>query len=196
MAQANFIKFSSDIVVSPSTILPIQLQYFSATKTNADILLNWQTAVGDDAVAFDILRSTNGQDFSAIQTVAAVTNKTTYTYADLNVPMSKLYYRIATKSADGQKLFSAIRIVDAAGQSPIVRVYPNPVTNNIFSVETSDVNNKKLGIYNSEGVLFKYYEYAGTVKDIQTNNWPRGTYLVRIMSSDGKALPVQKIVVL
>lgn len=187
----NFRKFSSDVVVSASIVLPLELEYFTATKRGTDVVLNWKVASQDDGVLFEVLRSVNGRDFNLIQTVAVVNGQQLYSFTDMNVQGTKVYYRIATKNISGQKQYSAIRSISMNGVADIVKMYPNPVVNNIFSVVTSKPGVKQLQVYNSAGVLHRSYVFAENAKDVNTSGWARGYYLVRFVAEDGTVLTQQ-----
>lgn len=191
LPEDNFRKFSSDVVVSGSIVLPLELEYFTATKQNANVVLNWKTAAQDDGILFEVLRSTNGRDFSVVQTVAVIANQAVYSFTDMNVQAGRVYYRIATKNISGQKYFSAIRSVNMNGQTDIMKMYPNPVVNGRFSVVTSKPGIKYVQVYNSAGVLYKNYEFAEGAKDIITTGWAKGYYMVRFSAADGTVITQQ-----
>lgn len=191
LAEDNFRKFSSDIVVSGSIVLPLELEYFTAAKQNTNVVLNWKTAAQDDGILFEVLRSTNGRDFTVIQTVPVIANQALYSFTDVNVQAGRVYYRIATKNISGQKYFSAIRSVNMDGHTDIVKMYPNPVVDGRFSIVTSKPGIKYVQVYNGAGALYRSYEFAEGAKDIITAGWAKGYYMVRFSAADGTVITQQ-----
>ena len=75
-----------------------------------------------------------------------------------------------------------------------MKIYPNPVTNGMFTIATGSTGVKTVNIYTSGGALFQQLVFTENAKDVSTANWPKGYYLVRLTLADG-SVTIQKLVV-
>ncbi len=136
------------------------LNSFTATRRFDGALLQWTTVDEEDGTTFYIERSTNGgRNFNVIGAAAGKGSFHTfnaYTFTDPVPATGMNYYRIRSKSANGQMNYSQQRLVNFAGDSQnFVSVYPNPVSeianlhiiaaaNGIASVILYDMGGRKL----------------------------------------------------
>jgi hypothetical protein len=98
------IKISNLEVTYPSTTLPVSLVSFSGKKASNGVLLNWETASELNNNYFEILRSTNGQNFNVITSVSGkgTTNQaSTYSYLDQTPEIGTNYYKLNQVDLDG-----------------------------------------------------------------------------------------------
>ncbi|MES1249684.1 MAG: T9SS type A sorting domain-containing protein, partial [Chitinophaga rupis] len=137
----------------------------------------------------------NGTDYTPVVTISSIRDVTEYMFTDSKAPASRLYYRIRTHELTGQLSYSTIRIVAQQGiTASTVKLYPNPVVNNMFTVMIDQPGAKTIKIYNSAGALCQQLSFGETSKDISTEGWPKGYYLLRIILADGSVV-TEKIVV-
>lgn len=179
LPENNYKKFSSAIVVSAFAALPVQFESFTAARQGNAVALSWKT--GNPGIAsFDVQRSVNGLDFTTIGSVSAASDRTAYSFTD-NQPgtAAKIYYRISAREITGAASLSAIRVV-ATGVTATVKLYPNPASNGIVSLQVMTPGEKQVAIYNGKGQLQAQYVFGEQVKDISTAAWPAGYYLVRV----------------
>lgn len=116
--------------------LPVVLTSFNITPTKVNTaMLNWITASEHNTDHYDIMRSTDGNHFEKIATVAAKGNSVTttnYTYTDNNLPSSYryLYYSLNIIDKDGKKTSSDIVMFRNANTASklIVSLSPNPLS--------------------------------------------------------------------
>jgi len=196
LTEDNLKKFMSVVVTSTDPIaLPVLLDYFTATRQNSNVQLSWGTAFSNNITSFEVLRSADGSHFNPIATVAASTNQAAYAYTDVNAPSARLYYRIQTDETSGKTDLSTIRVVNANGiATAAVKVYPNPVVNNVFTIAVANTGVKIVNVYSSAGILYQQDVFSGTSKDISTTGWAKGLYLLKIMMEDGTS-STQEIIV-
>jgi Lamin Tail Domain/Secretion system C-terminal sorting domain len=196
LTQLNFEKFSSAVVTSSDPVaLPIVFESFTAQRQNAGALLNWVTGIPDNVASFNVLRSTDGTNFSSIATVAALKSQAAYAFTDANTPTTRVYYRIQATELSGQPALSTVRALNGGGAQPSIQVYPNPVTNGVFTLITPATGSKTVSIYNSAGLLIQQGTFADTSKDFSTAGWSQGIYLIRVVMADGSTA-TEKLVVL
>ncbi|HTI92476.1 MAG TPA: DUF3616 domain-containing protein [Puia sp.] len=196
LGEDNLKKFSTTLSLSSSPgALPVEFESFTAIRQGTGVQLDWKTGIPRDVASFDVLRSTNGTDFSRIATVPAIAVALSYTYADANTPATRLYYRIRANEFSGSQVLSTIRVINPAGAADAqMKIYPNPVTNGVFTITTGSTGVKTVNIYTSGGSLFQQMVFAENAKDVSTASWPKGYYLVRLTLADG-SVTIQKLVV-
>jgi hypothetical protein len=185
LAQSNYKKFGSEVIISPITgVLPIGFEYFTASLQNGNALLNWKMGVLENVQSFSIERSFNGTDFNSINNLMAITNQQTYSYVDNNVAKENVYYRIKATLNNGQTKYSVIRYLHGSDVY-VVKAYPNPVTNNVFTLSAATAGLKKVTIYTAEGKIIAQLQFTSMTKDIETAGWAKGVYFIKITNDDG-----------
>jgi hypothetical protein len=191
----NFKKFSSNMLIAPGNVLPVLFEYFTANKQSKSVVLNWKSAQWEGVERFEILRSVNGADFTAIGSVSAATVQTMYSYTDNALTASgKVYYRIRSIEHGRASTVTPIRYVDFDSQLPLITLYPNPVVNNRFSIVADNPGTKTVAVYSSNGTLFRQLMFNGQVTDISTLGWPKGWYLINIKTVDGATATYRVII--
>ncbi len=98
--------------------LPIILTSFTANPRANQVSLSWETATEINNDYFTIERSTDGQRFEAIGTVAGAGNSTTtqkYAFFDKTPMRGTNYYRLAQTDYDGQSETFDVVSVDFKG---------------------------------------------------------------------------------
>lgn len=130
---------SGQIYVFKSTldppVLPIELLSFTGYHDGEYNQLNWLTASEKNADRFIIEKSSDGEHFQAIGSVAAAGNTTElqkYAFLDTDAEKGYNYYRLKIEDFDGKFEYSNVIIIDVAHEEPvlttssILSVYPNP----------------------------------------------------------------------
>ncbi|MEO7119624.1 MAG: ELWxxDGT repeat protein [Ginsengibacter sp.] len=176
-----------------ATVLPVRLVSFEATLQKEAVKLDWTTATEINSKNFDIQRSVDGIHFSDIGTVDAAGNSSiekSYTYNDeeyLNAGADVLFYRLQLNDKDGNYNYSQVQSVKLNGPATSVRVYPNPVQDQlsiIFSTASSE--KAALKIVDNNGRLVYEQKYSATnfsrVQNINVSAFAKGTYFVQIIT--------------
>ncbi len=157
---------NNDLVVARiMSLLPVQLTRFTAVLNDEQALLEWTTAGEDNNKAFEIERSTDGQHFSFVYTMAGngntgITHQYTYTDNITNLSSPSVYYRLRQVDTDGRAVYSnPVKLL-----LPLVanmRCWPNPV-NNILYIQppTSAGNSFDINLYNEAGILLKQWHHV------------------------------------
>lgn len=89
--------------------LPVELTSFTGIFRNFGVELTWTTATEHDNAYFDVMRSTDGFNFSAIDRVIGVGNSihsTLYTSFDPDLSFGTSYYRLRQVDIDGEESWS------------------------------------------------------------------------------------------
>ncbi|TDH26545.1 hypothetical protein EXU57_10665 [Segetibacter sp. 3557_3] len=127
-ASLGFVNYLPFMNSSP---LPSGLLRFSGQLLTNEVYLSWKTASLTDKV-FEIEKSTDGQRFSRIGTIAVNGTSTTardYNYTDRTPGKnSKLYYRLKTIDRDNQVSYSGVLVIKLQNEmGSHVKVYPTVI---------------------------------------------------------------------
>jgi hypothetical protein len=176
------------------SILPVTIMDWSAkTINNNDVQLNWKVA---DAVNFDhftVQKSNDAQNFRDIQRISGKSGGQTqsYTYTDLNVSGSKVYYRLAIVDKDASVRYSTIATVSLQ-QANQVKVYPTIVENKQVYIESGKkLNRVQIELVDMSGRILQTEQRtlsAGRQTlslDAFRAGSATGSYIVRITGEDG-----------
>ncbi|MEI7735725.1 MAG: hypothetical protein WCI49_09665, partial [Ferruginibacter sp.] len=112
-----------------SRVLPVNLTAFNAQKNGNSGLLQWQTATEINAAYYNVERSYDGINFTAISKVNAKGQASnSYTFNDAaGLSSTNTYYRLKIVDNNGNfKYSSVVRL--ANGQGIKVSVFPNPAS--------------------------------------------------------------------
>jgi Secretion system C-terminal sorting domain len=115
-----------------NALLPLDLISFTAEAKNKYAAISWNTTQEVNVSSFIVERSSNGNAFSAIKTVAAFSgynNINTYQFID-SFPFSPVsYYRLKMMNTDGSFSYSAVKSVTIENTTSEMSAYPNPAIN-------------------------------------------------------------------
>ncbi len=169
--------------------LPVKFAAFSAMYQNGFTKLSWSTATETNNDYFDIERSEDGLNFTAIGKVAGATNSnriTKYTYLDKSgiERTALLYYRIKQVDKDGSFDYTEIKVVKVPNLNVFaVHAYPNPVVRNLTvslgegyksaTYVLTDMSGKSL----LKGNLISSHQ-------IDVSNLPKGAYILKLKAGD------------
>jgi hypothetical protein len=119
--------------------LLIKLLNFDGRKlNNIQAQLQWR-ANADGGETFVLERSTNGKEFSVINTQAAKAGTNDYSYIDNNTATGNNYYRLAIKDANGKTVYSNVVTITMNGNGlQLVSIAPNVITGNATVHITND----------------------------------------------------------
>jgi hypothetical protein len=180
--------------------LPATGMQLNAALNGNDVQLNWKTASEINTKEFQIERSSDGVNFSVVGTKAAMGNsvvESNYAHTDFNMQAPVYYYRLRLLDEDGSYKFSNIAVVRKAGSIKGVRVFPNPAVSNM-SVEFSNVKGAYLiSLYNMGGQEVAsqraVVQYNVQYVNVNRNNLPAGTYIMKIMNTENGESYSQKV---
>jgi len=174
-----------------SAVLPIVLTYFNAYSQDNTAILKWETSFEHNAGKFIIEKSTDGNNWTTLQSVAAAGNSasaTQYRYDDKNINAKTVYYRIKFADTDGSFRYSAIKKLSFNGVTASLIFYPNPVSNLLYAENGTAFTNKiQVTVSDVSGK-----QYAISFKKTDSNKisvdltvLPAGVYLIQITDGVG-----------
>ncbi len=173
-------------------VLPVTLVQFKAAYNGASVELNWLTASEQNSDHFEIQRSADGVQFTAIGNVKAAGNSisSAYTFTDGLPYAGNNYYRLKMVDIDGRFKYSVVLLVRSDDNKKGIAIYPNPVKDYVQMTW----NNMKRGIYTidlllptgqlvrSFGIVINNPYQVMSIR--RESNWKTGIYLLRISSAE------------
>jgi len=142
-------------------VLPLQFSNFSLKKSAGNaVQLSWNTAQEFNVSHFDIMRSSNGRNYTSIATVAAKNTlvANTYTTTDLNPAKGNNFYKITSIDKDGKYTSTDILRIDFNRTASEIFAYKNGSDVRV-NVANLDKGNYPIRLMNAQGQQV----YAGTI---------------------------------
>jgi hypothetical protein len=181
---------------TPSS-LPVTFTSFTATRSeDAGVSINWNTVNEINNSHFDIERSADGSDWTAIGTVAAGNNLSAneYSYTDASAPAAQTWYRIRQVDLDGKYSYTKVVLVaaNANAQATIitsgktVTIFPEKLTGSHLMVRLITLGGQVLQQQSIES--------ASSRIDLTLSTNASGMYLVQV--TDGSQMSIVKKVML
>lgn len=190
--------WTSKVLIKTTTVLPVKLLAFTATKKGNDILCTWQTASEYNTHYFKVERSTDGQHFISIATLTASGSSTTtssYSYTDnkaINIVATTLYFRITIVDKDGSSSTSTVAIVSNINEAKIT-IFPNPASD--YMVITG-ITNGIVKVYNCLGVLVQQHIInAQNATIFNIRQLPKGVYLLQMLDNSNNISCSKQIII-
>ena len=122
-----------NVVNAVQVSLPATLTDFRGRLAGPkQVRLDWEVAREENVSHYEVQRSSNARDWTAVGEIAAAGDSETalsYGFDDRELPAGQLYYRLRVVDFDGAEEFSGIVIVEVAQNGPRgVNVFPNPAS--------------------------------------------------------------------
>ncbi|MDQ2720870.1 MAG: T9SS type A sorting domain-containing protein [Bacteroidota bacterium] len=173
--------------------LPITLLNFKAALQPQDVKLDWTTVTEINSSHFVIQRSPDAVHFSDIATVNAAGNSSierSYTYNDnqyLEAGSDVIYYRLQMLDIDGSYKYSGVLSVKLKAGVASLRIYPNPVHNQLsilFSSATANTNELRITDVNGKQVYHQAYGAgsASNLQNINVSGFAKGSYFIQLIT--------------
>jgi hypothetical protein len=185
--------------------VPVELNSFTATANNNDVILNWSTATELNNYGFEIQRKAFDGDFATVAFVkgqGTTTQQNQYSFADKNLEEGKYSYRLKQVDFSGTFEYSKAIEVDVITIAfySLEQNYPNPFNpTTTIGFGIPEKGNVRLSVLNILGeeirVLLNEDKEAGYHSiDFNGSDLPSGVYFYRIQS--GNFIDTKKMVLL
>lgn len=187
--------------------VPVKFLDFSATKVGEDAKLQWsvenESSITD---RYEILRSSNGQDFVKVETLAPKNNgltANTYELTQTNLASIRsasgvIYYRIKQVDKDGKSALTEIRNIRLT-KGFNVAAYPNPVKSSTkLTIDLEQSSTVTINLTNAAGQQIKAYQLQGVkgtnFRDVDMSKLASGNYMIKVQAGkELKSIPVTKV---
>jgi hypothetical protein len=142
----------------PVGSLPIDLTKFEAKKlSSTSALLSWAVTASSTPDHFEVLRSTDGNNFSNIGTVQAANLQLNYDFTDNNLPAGTTYYRLRMIDKNGDvKLSQVVAVTNGSDGLFLATMAPTVVIDRArIKVTSGQRGNLQLVITDMSGRIVK-----------------------------------------
>jgi hypothetical protein len=195
-------RFSNNTVITLTVIdcdIPLQTNFllFTGRINNKRSVLNWQTALENEMLVYEVQRSNDAQNFATIAIINSYGDNSetnSYSYTDPEMINEKTFYRIKmTNERNNEKYSRTIFFSPADDLFHFVSVI-NPFINElIFDVSAKYNDLIDVQLIDQFGTLVKKKSFtvtAGTnhLRLDKTDRLTPGIYILRIIFSNGTIL--------
>ena len=199
---------SSVSIVSTTGLVPLPVRFigFNAVRNKDKALLNWSVAEESSITdRYEVLRSTNGVDFTSIATIKSFnngrsSNSYSFTQESLSSILTKgvIYFRIKQIDKDGKFVYTDIKNIRLSVKGLIAGVYPNPIKQS--TTLTFDLAEDSRVIYSltdAAGKTIETYQVQGfkgsNIKSLNLGKYAAGAYTLKVQAGDDViTLPIVK----
>lgn len=174
------------------TPLPVEWTPLAGHWEANDIVLEWQTITERNNLGFEIMRSTDGQQFTTVGFVEGLefSNQIRpYAFVDGQLQGNRYFYQLRQTDFDGQQSLS--NIVELSRVSPLageMQVWPSPFSSELhLQLPTQQANRLRLELHDLAGNCvgkWQYNDYQGN--QLTLSDWleslASGVYLLRVQA--------------
>lgn len=183
------------------TPLPVQWLGFTADRAGEQVKLDWQTSVEENSAYFIIERS--GED-GIYREIGSVKSKGTnsaavsYQFYDEHPLKGNNYYRLKQVDLNQDYQYSQIRVVRFEHLEKQVRLYPNPVKDQLVILFSAETILKKISVMDLTGKTVCFFKVETDPFQhrftIELPPLPSGSYFVKLITGEELTM-VEKIVI-
>jgi poly(beta-D-mannuronate) lyase len=169
---------------STGSILPVQLQNFTAAYRNNKVQLLWQVGNETNVLRYEVERSSDARTYNKVTSVLA-TGMLHYSAEHSVVAAGKNFYRLKIIDRDGKTAYSQVRMINNSNKTE-VNLYPNPA-HHFFMIDLgrSETATVELRIVNATGIMVRHQKVnvTGIVK-MEIKDLPAGNYQLQIVEKN------------
>lgn len=195
--------WSVSVTADATALIPLPSTgvHLDAALNGNNVQLSWKTQTEINTKDFEIERSADGTNFTAIGTKNAAGNSTTetsYSHLDPNMTVPVYYYRLKMNDIDSRFTYSNIAIVRKSGDIKGVRVFPNPASHNLNLQFSNAKGNYTITLYNQAGqeVMAKQaiVQYDVQTVTVERGILPAGYYMINIRNINDGTVKAEKVI--
>ncbi|MGV3602783.1 MAG: Ig-like domain-containing protein [Dyadobacter fermentans] len=181
---------SDTLIAFKDCSMPVTLIDFSGAKVENTVALKWNTAEETNSDYFEVQRSSNGKNWTALGTQKSQGESyklVDYAFVDQKPAQGDNFYRLKMVDADKTFAYSKIINVRYDGLALVSELYPNPVstTLNLRSTDWGQV--KSVELHSLTGMSV-YKSGKNVSKTIDVKNLPVGMYILTITHKNGEVV--------
>lgn len=161
-----------------STPLSLNGLDFTAAKTGERrVQTTWKATTRENAVAYEVERSSDGKRFETIARVAAIAGIMRYDYEDAMLVTSRNFYRLRALDAAGGVTYSVVREV-VLGEAVSIRMYPVPAVDAVW-IEGAETS-REARLTDLQGRVLRRYSLQGGRQELSLQGLAAGTYVLTV----------------
>jgi hypothetical protein len=175
---------------STSAALPVQFTSFVVTQKNDQIQIKWSTAQEKDNSHFEVEKSVDGRNWTAIAVVfgngtSNLVHQYSYITKAENTPV--VYYRIRQVDVDGSSTYTSIRTISADSNVQNTKIYTSSAGTITIDLTGEVKPNLQVTVVNMNGqvLLNKVYQNASYRITVPINSNSKGIYVVKVGDNSG-----------
>ncbi len=164
---------------TPGVNLPVTLKSFSGSLVDGFAQLTWATANETNSKGFEIEKSADGKNFTAIGNVSANNKPSSYEFGDPTKLAGLQYYRLKITNKDGSYTYSStLALIEKAGGK--LSIFPNPVLTTATISHTLAGSSALLKITSIDGKTIATYpvQTGATETSVDVSRLVRGSYII------------------
>ncbi|MFT3980845.1 MAG: autotransporter-associated beta strand repeat-containing protein [Ferruginibacter sp.] len=197
---SGFTSFSPFAVANTTglsgAVLPLKLLSFTATPENKTVKLRWKTASEINLQRFEVERSEDALQFTALSSVNAMNTNGTHSYEYTDIfPSEKAiaYYRLKMIDTDGSYTYSPVEKVRRNIKDNI-SVFPNPAKDIITVSYAALAEPATLSILAMDGKIVQQYRLAEGSSQLKADitTLAKGYYIISIAGEQTTAVRLLK----
>jgi archaellum component FlaF (FlaF/FlaG flagellin family) len=162
-------------------VLPVSFATFTGRQQNGQGCLQWSVGNPASVAQYIIEGSTDGAQFTALQQVAAVAGKESFSVC---TPQTTGFYRIKAVEKNGQTYYSSILKLAGENNAAVMEIRTNPVAGTLYFKNPP-----------AAGAQYRIRDITGNIllqgplqqPSINVQALPAGLYLLDVMDTDGIA---------
>ncbi|MBL7705102.1 MAG: T9SS type A sorting domain-containing protein [Taibaiella sp.] len=188
-SQADDDNIWGNVAITPVNPLPVKLQYFIAEKQSEEsALLQWSTATETDNKGFNIMRSADGREWSAIGWVGAAASNghssaaSYYRYLDAAPLKGNNYYKLQQVDLNNHFEYSNVAHIFFRSGTKALKVYPNPLLHDRILTIDGLKGNEQLYLVSQLGqTVMELPAHTGKMQ-ANLENLTSGLYYLRVVN--------------
>lgn len=180
----------AEVQLYANLILPVKLISFTVQEINNKGLVKWKLAQPEADATMEVQKSSNGSDFTTINSQVSSDVGVDYSYVDVSLNNSDInYYRLKITDNTNKITYSNIALLKTGQKDISFIIYPNPVRKG-SSIQLSTSNASLLGykLINGMGQVLldrSNIQVNGSATLILPENIQRGIYFIVLQTDRG-----------
>ena len=173
----------------PNAALPVELISFTARPDNGKNILDWKTASEINNDHFEIQRSVDAKNWSAIGDVpghGTTQQEEVYSYIDASANTlsgNVVYYRLKQVDYNGAFVYSDIRKINITNTNAGLKLYPNPATD-FLTLFSADGTERAVRIFDMNGQCIYSNIQSGYQNKIDISAFNSGMYILKTCTNN------------
>ncbi len=169
--------------------LPVSLNQFAAKlQSNGEVILSWDTHSENNNNYFEVLRSTNNNQFTLLGKITGsgtTSQHNYYNYIDVSPSKGTNYYQLIQVDLDGKTTILGTRAINVDFRINTVKVYPNPTTDIVYvEFDAGKYNQARLMNLNGHVIQNKVISSKSNTENFELSLLPSGVYIIQL-NADG-----------
>ena len=171
---------TGQIEITYVSTLPVTWLSFTASKKKNTVVLNWSTAMEQNAKDYEVQQGTDGINWKTIGVVLAAGNSITvqqYSFTDQYPSIGTNHYRLLQRDIDNKIRYSKVVLSIFSNAGSGLKIFPNPVVNGTSMINLNQPS--IVSVYNSAGVKLMQKQFPAGASAFDLALLPKGTYFLK-----------------